>query len=132
MTRAQLQQTSRLPLRLLASPPPRPRFVYITVCKVALQLLAPAAMLACLAGAYAASCGALTAWLPATPLVLRYVWPGAAAAAAEAAAAAGPSPSNLPFVSFLSAFLAWWTCAVSCCYLYPMLLVFRTGMHVSA
>ncbi|GIL64020.1 hypothetical protein Vafri_18008 [Volvox africanus] len=178
--------------------------VYATVCQVGLQLLAPAALMVCLALLYGGASGAMDAFRPPQPLianlgarppVLQRIDAAAAAAAAapppmaqppppvtaaaaaitggddfldgldgmtsseEVAAAAAaaavaattasgaagghsvsggeaeegdrlPPLPPLTFVSFCASFLAWWTCAVTCLFTYPLLFVYRTGLHV--
>ncbi|GLI71436.1 hypothetical protein VaNZ11_016650 [Volvox africanus] len=176
--------------------------VYATVCQVGLQLLAPAAIMVCLALLYGGASGALDTFRPPQPLianlgarpsVLQRVDALAAAAAAPppipqppppvtaaaaAAASAGggdfldgldgmtsseevaaaaavaaataagtpggrnvsggeggggdglPPLPPLTFVSFAASFLAWWACVVTCLFTYPLLFVYRTGLHV--
>ncbi|GIM14882.1 hypothetical protein Vretimale_17754 [Volvox reticuliferus] len=161
--------------------------VYATVCQVGLQLLAPAAIMVCLALLYGGASGALDTFRPPQPLIVNLgarppvlqrmdtaaaaavpppapPRPPVTAAAAggdefldgldgmtsseEAATAAGtatrgggsggemeggdhlPPLPPLTFVSFAASFLAWWTCAITCLFTYPLLFVYRTGLHV--
>ncbi|GLC44919.1 hypothetical protein PLESTM_001662500 [Pleodorina starrii] len=167
--------------------------VYATVCQVALQLLAPAAILTCLALVYCGASGALNTWKPPQPLIANlgatrtpvltqqlaeavaaqvpppppYTPPPppqpavdglldgldgltsseevaattATAAAAAAAAASGSSGGGgsgeqlpplppLDFLAFSSSFLAWWTCVAMVLFTYPMMFIYRTGLHV--
>ncbi|EFJ45671.1 hypothetical protein VOLCADRAFT_94071 [Volvox carteri f. nagariensis] len=196
----------------------RLHLVYATVCQVALQLLAPAAILACLALMYGGASGVMDSFRPAQPLLLvgkataatsppqqqqqpavgpppgsqsgmgielglrdglaaaATAQPGLTAVAAsddvfldgldgmtsseEAAAAAAAATAwsigsvhdggsgrgsgsggdvgqgvpvpllPLDFVSFASSFLSWWWCFVMCLFTYPLLFVYRTGLHV--
>jgi hypothetical protein len=63
-------------------------------------------------------------------------------APAEAASAGGsvsegdrpltsvPPLPPLDFVAFAASFLAWWTCGVTCLFTYPLMFVYRAGLHV--
>lgn len=112
----------------------RLRLVYAMTCKAALQVLIPAAILTCSTVAYMSASGNLVAWLPSQPLLIQPWLTRLTSSPPIGAAAAGNAPSAaapLGFVTFVAAFMAWWTCVVQCCFAYPVLLVYRSGMHIS-
>lgn len=52
-----------------------------------------------------------------------------AAAKAMAAGELPPMPS-LAFITFATSFLSWWCCVAIVVFTYPMLLIYRLGMHI--
>ncbi|KAG2441731.1 hypothetical protein HXX76_003346 [Chlamydomonas incerta] len=56
----------------------------------------------------------------------------AAAGAAAKALAAGELPPmpSLAFITFATSFLGWWCCVAIVAFTYPMLLIYRLGMHI--